>query len=332
MKTILDTFPRIPRPESEYHLELTDAERSELGSLAEQLAQTPPGLLDDAGWLDHARDLSCSIPVRLMEAVRRYRHDSGQEGTLFAANLPIDESALPKTPEVRESVERGATVPAAVSMLIGLQLGELVAYSEEKAGALVQNVIPVRGLEESQSNSGSTELELHVENAFHPHRPDYIGLMCLRNDHAKKAGTLVASMRQALPLLRESDREVLQEMRFVTAMPPSFRSGGDTAAHAVLDGSRDDPNVRLDLSATTPLDDEAKQVLERLRLVLAEVVSSLVLQSGEMAFLDNHVVLHGRTHFLPRYDGRDRWLHRVYVHLDNRLSKPGRVGNSPVVA
>jgi L-asparagine oxygenase len=329
--TTLGVSSRTPSCGSEHRLELTDGERSEIGVLAEQLTRTPPGLLDDPEWLARARQASCRLPVRLMEAVRQYRHDSGQAGTLFVARLPIDEESLPDTPNVPESVERAAAVPSVVAMLIGLQLGELVAYREEKSGALVQNVVPVPGLETTQSNAGSTPLELHIENAFHPHRPDYVGLMCLRNDHAKQAGTLVSSVRQALPLLDAQDRELLHEPRFVTAPPPSFRAGEHATAHPVLDGSTDDPNVCLDLSATTPLDDDAKQALERLRNVLVEVAVPLALRSGEMAIVDNRFVLHGRSHFTPRYDGRDRWLHRVYVHLDNRRSRSHRAGNGPVL-
>jgi L-asparagine oxygenase len=35
--------------------------------------------------------------------------------------------------------------------------------------------------------------------------------------------------------------------------------------------------------------------------------------------------------FTPRYDGADRWLHRVFVHLDGRRSRPHRPGNGSVL-
>lgn len=335
--TILDVTRRGPSGGSDYRLELTGADRDALGTLATELAETPPGLIDDAWWLTQARRLSCRAPVRLLEAVRRYRHDPGQDGTLILANLPIDEDSLPDTPTVAESVQRSAAVPAATAVLIGLQLGEVVAYRAEKSGALVQNVVPVQGREESQSNAGSVPLQLHVENAFHPQRPDYVGLICLRNDHAKSAGTLVSSVRNALVLLEPEDREVLREPRFMTVPPPSFQavpgvSPAAASVHPALLGSPDDPNVCVDFNATRPLDVEAERAWERLQLVLGDVATSLVLQSGEMAFVDNRVVLHGRTQFTPRYDGRDRWLQRIYVHLDNRRSRPHRAGNGAVLS
>lgn len=315
----------------EYRLDLTEPERSELERLAEDLVRTPPALLDDTEWLVAARGRSCRLPARLAEEIRRYKHDPGAAGTLLVSGLPIDESVLPDTPGVRDSVAREATVPAVVAVLIGMQLGELVAYRQEKRGALVQDVVPVRGLEQSQSNAGSVPLEFHIENAFHPHRPDYVGLVCLRNDHKKGAGTLVASIRRALPLLDSTDREILRQPRFLTAAPPSFHSAAGGAAHAVLQGCLDDPDICVDFSATSPLDDEAKYALERLREALLEVSSSLALRSGEMAFVDNRIVLHGRSDFTPRYDGRDRWLHRVYVHLDQRRSRAYRRDNGQVL-
>ncbi|MGW6916286.1 TauD/TfdA family dioxygenase [Kitasatospora sp. NPDC054939] len=312
-------------------LDLEAAERAELGLLADRLAAAGSRMIDDPRWLEDARVLSCLLPVRLREVVRRYRHDPGEDGLLILGNLPVDEGALPETPTVAESVERVATVPAAVATLVGLQLGEVIAYREEKSGALVQNIVPVQGREFSQSNAGSVPLELHVENAFHPHRPDYVGLLCLRNDHTGTAGTLVSSIRRALQLLSPEDKHVLNQPRFVTAPPPSFQSGDATPVHAVLDGDIADPNVRVDFSATTPLDDDAKPALERLRDAFLEVSDSLVLQSGEMAFVDNRVSIHGRTAFTPRYDGRDRWLHRTFVHLDNRRTRSHRAGNGAVL-
>ncbi len=313
-------------------LELTDDERAALRELTDQLVATAPALLDDPAWVAQARRASCRLPYRLMEILRDFRSDAGPTGALILTGLPLTEDDLPDTPHTRESVERATTVPAVLAMLIGLHLGEVIAYREEKTGALVQNIVPVPGLEGSQSNAGSeSSLEFHVENAFHPQRPDYVGLLCLRSDHAKQAGTLVTCIRQALPLLTETDRKVLREPRFVTAPPPSFHHGDRTMPHAVLTGSIEDPNICLDLNATTAKDDEAGEVMARLKQVLTDVAISPVLQSGSMAFIDNRLVLHGRTEFTPRFDGQDRWLHRVYVHMDNRRSREHRDGGGPVL-
>jgi L-asparagine oxygenase len=303
---------------------LTAGERGECAILAGQLAGAPHQLIDTPEWVEAARRLSCRLPLRIRELARRYLHDPGPDGLLVIGNLPVDECDLPPTPTAPDSAERRPTGPAALAALITLQLGEIAAYRQEKAGALVQNVVPVPGRERTQSNAGSTLLELHVENAFHARRPDLIGLLCLRSDHAGTAGTLVSSIRRAMPLLSAQAAGTLRQPRFVTSAPPSFATAQATAPHAVLDADPRDPDILVDFAATSALDPDAALALGELSAALLEVSRSLVLRPGEMAFLDNRITLHGRTAFTPRYDGRDRWLHRTYVHLDRRRTREYR--------
>jgi L-asparagine oxygenase len=312
-------------------VELTRDERSVTSAVVERLGCAASASVDDVAWQALARSHSCHLPPRLLEAIRGFRHDAGVDGRLAVANLPIGAESLPATPNVPDSVERAATVPATIAMLLGLQLGEVIAYRDEKYGAMVQNVVPVPSLAGSQSNGGSVPLEFHTENAFHPDRPHYVGLLCLRPAHEGRVGTQVASVRRALPLIDDASRAVLHEDRFVTAAPPSFRSAVRSAPCPVLTGSADDPDLCVDFHATSALDDLAGQALARLREALIEVRADLVLRPGDMVFLDNRLVVHGRVGFTPRYDGNDRWLHRVFVHLDNRRTRPSRIDDGAVL-
>jgi L-asparagine oxygenase len=139
-------------------------------------------------------------------------------------------------------------------------------------------------------------------------------------------------MRRVVDLLGDHDRAVLAQPRYRTTPPPSFHRGRATDPHPVFSGALDDPDVRLDRNATRALDPDAGRVLQRLYRAMEQCMTQLVLQPGEMAVLDNRVVLHGRTRFTPRYDGTDRWLHRVYVHLDNRRTRGLRSGNGAVLS
>ncbi|MER6421948.1 TauD/TfdA family dioxygenase [Streptomyces sp. NPDC001137] len=330
MTAALDsTLPRSPG--RSLGVQLTDDDRSAVEALAQGFVHNGAAPLDSPEWQEQARLASCQLPARLTQAIRRYRHDAGSAGTLSVTNLPIVTNVLPPTPHAPDSVERAATTPATVAVLLAQQLGEVIAYRDEKQGALVQNVVPIRSLSRSQSNGGSVPLEFHTENAFHPNRPDFVGLLCLRPAHEGGVGTYVASIRQALPLLEDKDRAILRESRFVTAAPPSFRSADRTAPHPLLSGDADDPDICVDFYATTALDETAAVSMERLRVALMSVRTGLVLRPGDMVFLDNRLVVHGRGAFTPRYDGTDRWLHRVFVHLDNRRSRPRRTGGGAVL-
>ncbi|MFB7559414.1 TauD/TfdA family dioxygenase [Streptomyces brevispora] len=309
-------------------LVLTGPEREVVGELADHLAKTGPAATDDLDWIRAVRNASAGLPRRLLAELRAFRHDAGPDGVLLIRNLPVapaDGTRLPSTPSHAGSVERTASTAAAVVTAAMLQLGEVIAYRNEKSGALVQNVVPVPGQESQQSNAGSELLEMHTENAFHNNRPDYIGLLCVREDPSGEARLCTASVRRALPLLSERARRVLSEDRFLTEAPPSFEiREGAAPAHAILPGAPEDPNVLVDFHATHPLDNEAREAMAELRDVLIRVTSALALTPGDLAVVDNRLAVHGRSSFSPRYDGTDRWLHRVYASLDNRRTRPLR--------
>lgn len=321
-----------PVHSTERAITLTREEKIEVDTIARYLAEQSPRLLDSPVWVDAARELSSNLPARLRQMLRRFTWDPGNDATLLVRNLPVDQSELPDTPNVAGSVQRDATPPAAAEVLVGLQLGELISFREEKSGALVQDVVPVPGMEKFQGNAGSVMLSMHVENAFHIYRPDFVGLHCLRNDHDNVAGLRVASIRNALPLLPEPVRVTLFEPRYLTDPPGSF--GNLNAApepHAILNGALDDPDIKIDFESTYPLDAEAKSAMTMLGEALTAVRRTFILEPGDLAFVDNRLALHGRTEFVPRYDGRDRWLQRIFVHRDFRKSRELRPGGGYVL-
>jgi L-asparagine oxygenase len=283
-----------------------------------------PRLVDDPDWLTTALATSTRLPPELCEELRRFRHDPGKDAVLLIHDLPLHPDVLPPTPAASESVERRATRTTSILALIALQLGELVAFRDEKAGALLQNVVPVPGQEVEQSNAGSARLEMHVENAFHPYRPDLVMLLCLRSDHESEAGLLVASARRAAALLRPETKQVLGQPQFRTEPPPSFSGTAESVDHPVFSGDMDDPNIRVDFTSTHPRSDAARTALAELEAAFRSVACELKLNSGDLVIVDNRLAVHGRTAFTPRYDGQDRWLQRAFVHFDYRRSRGER--------
>ncbi len=301
--------------------ETTDA----IAALAAEVSVAGPGLVDHPEWLASARRASCRLPVKLLEALRDFRHDPGPDAVLLLHGFPIRDEDLPATPTVAESVATHATPSASMLAMTNAQLGELVAFRAEKSGALIQDVVPVPHREQDQSNAGSVLLQMHVENAFHPHRPDMVALLCLRGDRDGRGALTVASIRNALPLLSPKARKVLATRSFVTEPPPSFGTGAALASdHAVLDGDFDDPDLQVDFFSTKPLDEMAAAAMNELAEALQAVTQQVELRSGDMAILDNRLTVHGRTAFSPYYDGRDRWLQRAFVHLNHRDSRAMR--------
>ncbi|MER0242517.1 TauD/TfdA family dioxygenase [Streptomyces sp. HSW2009] len=310
---------------------LTDDERAQLSEVADELAAAQPAEIDHPEWMGRGRDLSAAIPVRLAARLRQFRHDAGPDGSILIRNLPVREAELPDTPQVLGSVERTPAHSSSVIALTTLQLGEIIAYRNEKSGALVQNVVPVPGQEAEQNNAGSQRLGMHAENTFHDNRPDYVALFCMRADHDRVAELQVTCVRQAVALLTDADRAILTQPRYVTPPPSSFPTQTASEPHALLIGADDDPNVRVDFISTEALDAEAGRAKDALEDAFDKVVQGIKLEPGDLAIVNNHLVLHGRSHFTPRYDGKDRWLHRTFVQLDHRRSRAVRQSNGNVL-
>jgi L-asparagine oxygenase len=300
---------------------LDASETATIAEVARWLCDPTNERIDNQAWVDSARELWNHLPAALRGTILRFRRHSGPRGALLMHGLPVNASMLPPTPTADNSVQRTATIPAAVLAMIACGLGDPAAYRAEKSGALVQDVVPVPGKEDFQGNAGSVLLMFHNENAFHEYRPDFVLLLCLRPDPARVAGLRVAGIREALPLLSQSVREDLRAPEFVTAAPPSFGGDGEPAAHAVLTGEPSDPDIRVDFAATTGLTPAATAALEELQDALVSVAHTLLLEEGDLAIVDNRVTVHGRTAFQPRYDGNDRWLQRTFAIADLRRSR-----------
>jgi L-asparagine oxygenase len=311
---------------------LSPGTASTVADVAAGLLSEAGAALDDACWLAEAGRRSHDLPVSLRRAMSAFRRDPGATGVLLLRGLPLDESLLPETPTVSGSVQRAASPSAALLMLLTNLLGDPVAFRAEKSGAMVQDVVPVPGNEDVQGNEGSVLLTFHKENAFHEHSPDYVLLLCLRADHDRIAGVRSASIRQVYQDLGDGSREALFRPQFVTAPPASFGALTHTPLpHAVLSGAPDDPDVLVDFESTQPLTPEAVHALAELQSLFTARALTHYLVPGDLVVVDNRLTVHGRTAFVPRYDGRDRWLQRSFVSCHLRRSRSYRIGDGHVL-
>jgi L-asparagine oxygenase len=213
------------------------------------------------------------------------------------------------------------------------KLGEIIAYADEKAGSLVQDIVPMKESKNRQENSGTVYLELHTEDGFHPHKPDFITLICLRPDHARVGITLVGSAIQVLPQLPEDCVATLRSPRFQLRTSSSF-GGANSSLRAgplpVLSGAASAPELLADFHAMEPLDDRARVSLDRLREAMLSHLRGAVLDTGDLLVIDNRAAVHGRTPFTARFDGADRWLRRCFAVSDIRRSQSVRPPQSRV--
>jgi L-asparagine oxygenase len=197
---------------------------------------------------------------------------------------------------------------------ISSMFGHVFGYSDLQDGRLLQEIFPIRGDENKQVGSGSSKLELHTEDPSLEYRADYLGFLCISN--IDKVPTIVS-----VP-----DFSHLSEAAFICLTTQRFQ---------ILSDRPSNPNYKnQDLLTPVLIRDETghvrfiydpvyinyeamnarqKDAFGELQDLVESSVIDFLLGAGEIGFIDNYQVAHGRPQYSPRYDGTDRWLKRTQI-------------------
>lgn len=276
-----------------------------------------------------------TLPAEVYDALVDFADEAPASGAMLLKNIPLGD--VPPTPDEPLKADKADRTSEFALLTVGRVLGRPVGYLPEHGGDVVQNISPTRKNADRQvSTSSKSMLEFHTEAAFHPHRPRYLLLLCLRGD--PQAATTLCSVRAVLETLTPRARSVLFQRRFTTGIDESY-TGGRSAARStprpVLYGDHDAPKLWLDADLMKGTDEVAQQALDELAALVREHATSVVLSAGDLLVVDNDVAVHGRTPFTPRFDGTDRWLQRTFVVADHTAadgSRDGRVITTRFIA
>jgi L-asparagine oxygenase len=266
------------------------------------------------------------LPIEVDDALARFASQSNRSGALLIRNIPI--GPLPPTPSA-PGAPTGKDLATELELLtVARRLGEPVGYVPEHGGRIVQNIVPTRHDADRQvSTSSRSNLMFHTETAFHPHRPRYLVLLCLRGDPS--ARTTMASVRDLFDVLPSATIEAMFEPRYRTAVDASFladRANQLGPIMPLVTGTTESPTFVFDADLTIGIDAEAQLVVDTVRDAIDACQRSIVLEPGDLLVIDNNVAVHGRSPFTPRFDGLDRWLQRSFVVADLAPSAGERNG------
>lgn len=327
----------------ELNAELNAELPAELPAAAATASGTAGGSTDEA-MVRAAGHLSTSLPPSVDSALVDFADRSNRLGALLLIDVPLDE--LPATPASPDA-PTDKTLPSELTLLaVARRLGQPVGYAPEHGGRVVQNLVPTREAADLQmSTSSSSNLMFHTETAFHPHRPRYLALHCLRGN--PEAHTTLASIFDIIDALPADEREaivaVMFEPRFRTSVDASFLAGRVDelgAPHALLTGTLDEPTFLFDADLTIGIDADAQAVVDQIAVAIGVATTSVVLAPGDLLVIDNNRAVHGRSPFTARFDGTDRWLQRAFIVSDlapSAADRRGRVimtefGSAPIPA
>ena len=189
-------------------VELTDEDRKQAGSGVDQRFLD---VVEEHGvqpatpeFFDAAELAEGALPHGAREAFANLRR--GSIDALVIRGLPHDQDPGPtprKLGETSSGPRRGHSFLA-----MGVRrLGYEFSYAMEKKGALVHHIHPTKEMAMSQSNaSWQVDLSMHTENAFHPLRPDFVLLYCVRAPENAAGDPPGADRRRRRPPHRPRDR------------------------------------------------------------------------------------------------------------------------------
>ena len=282
--------------------------------------------IGDEAFVRAAGRAARTMPPALHDALVEFADAAPQAGAVVVRGLPLGE--LPTTPPSPTAPTFKDHVSEFVLLAAARRLGQPVGYLPEHGGDLVQNLVPTQAHADRQvSTSSKVQLMFHTEAAFHPHRPRYLLLLCLRGDPS--AVTTLSSIFEVLPHLPQRVVDVLFEHRFRTAVDESYLHGRTNVLGVpmpVLRGDRGRPSMVFDSDLMVGIDAEADDALRALSAAVEGHATGLALEAGDLLVVDNDVAVHGRSPYQPRFDGFDRWIQRAMAVTDLSASAGERNG------
>lgn len=336
-------------------LDLNAGEIQEIEQLIAPLA-AQPSLLDDPAFLVEAPVYAHSLPRRLRLAVNQFRLQEAEPSALVVSGIPIDDAGIGPTPPHWKRKDVGSDAQAwreeAIFVIIASLLGDIFGWLTQQDGQLVHDIVPVFEHEHASIETGSRHYIMwHNDDAYHPHRADYLLMMCLRNPDATPTTVGAPDMARLdprhLPVLfaprfciwpdlshHFENRLGTSDDQLDAATREAYQKISGLLEHAehvekvsVLYGDPASPYVRIDSDSMSALPGDAAGAAAFAALVqnIDDTLVDIALRPGDILIIDNHRVVHGRRPFRARYDGTDRWMKRLGITRDLRRSRTTRL-------
>lgn len=231
-----------------------------------------------------------------------------------------DLGEIPPTPFIPLSENCKVSTAKKVLLEAAKRYGYPISFIQEQEGVLIQNILPVYKTEFEQiSTSSKIELALHTETAFHPHKPDYVMLLCLRGD--PNAITTLADVDEVCSEFDDETIKCLLQPWYTTDVDQSFRKNDQEYKSIVTPILYKTPDTDglccvYDYHFMKGTNDFAQMALDLFRDAVEKNIKDIVLDDGDLLVINNHKIVHGRKPFQPRYDGTDRWVQRLLIKKD----------------
>jgi alpha-ketoglutarate-dependent taurine dioxygenase len=278
--------------------------------------------LDLEAFLEQSQKVNKELlPQSIQRSLSDFKNRQTEECYLLFTGLPTDQNLMPTPITLNVKSHKQSFISEFCLSLFGTFIGQPFNYIQEEDGNIFRNIRPTKeNVSEQTSDSSDAILELHTETAFHPLKPDFLMLYCLRTDRDGQAYTLVSELNKVLEELDEETIVELEKNQFHAVIDYSFgnlnRDKFTPEAEPIIYQDRTCVTYEHMMIADTP---KGRQALEKMTSAVRKVQEKILLQPGNLLIVDNKRAIHGRTSFHMYDDGFDRWLQRMYVSTDERF-------------
>jgi len=283
------------------------------------------------------KDLSLEIPERIQTEFMKFKKNRLIPGILVLKGISLESSEIPRTPLTNNEKIGEKTMLAKIQGLFMNLIAEMIAYEAEGYGRLFQDIIPVESCKGTQTSLGSTELEIHTEQAFSKLKPDILCLACLKGD--LDAYTHLLPIETIVSKINFREYCLLRKPLWKTGVDLSFKLNGTEFLEgdvrgplSIINGSALHPELIFDQDLMTGISEESEDMIQRIIDIYYKHRISYNLVQGDILFINNNRALHGRSSFSPKYDGNDRFLIRCFGTYHYAKSEYARPNHSRVVS
>ena len=324
---------------------LDDRERARLAAWLDtaRFAVLDANEAECVGWLQEQYDV---IPAALLDALQRL-DAVGTPHILVVRGLPLDAERVPPTPTRYVPPDEDVITDAdLLHGLLGATLGEPIGFKGQQHGRIFNNIIPLKDHKAESNHSAGflADFGLHTEDSFFPLPPTFFGLICARN--LGKVPSRFARLADAITLVPPADVDLLRTAKVLVHLNAAQALDADASSMPKLPiiwGPTEDPYFRINGAAPIETDDETVgAAIDRLLHAFDAIALTVTLDRGDVVWVANRRVAHGRDAYAARLDGADRWMKRLVVVPDLKplaglLIEPRIVDNEllatvPVVA
>ena len=228
-------------------------------------------------------------------------------------------------------------ISCAVSQVLGVVAligAKAFAFRDENQGRLIRHVVarPCAAGEVS-SQGWDAELPWHMDGAYRPFRegerlarPARWLVFAVINSDPEVPMTIVSTV-ELVRRLSPATQSALAQPEFAVSSPAAVTERCVARNLPLLD--RDEAGrliSRISLGLCDGLTPRAARALREVSEALADpsLHHRINLRCGDLVVLDNWRTLHRRKAYSPAWNGRDRWLIRIYAAPEHEAGPCGR--------